>query len=97
MKRRALYVTGGLIALAVLFQLFFRYQYIHTMGVRITRIDRLTGASCELPCEPETWAPVPTQSSSGAIRWGTVAQPTPTSAVDDFIHKHLNSPAPKRP
>jgi len=39
------------IVAALSFQFFFRYTYIHTIGANVTRIDRLTGASCDLPCE----------------------------------------------
>ena len=77
--KRLLYGVGTLIVVAVIFQLFFRYQYIHTVGIRITRIDRLTGASCELPCMPKVWDN-PTAVGTGLINRGAVGHPTPRSA-----------------
>ncbi len=62
MDRRFAWAAGGLgIALAVLaaFQLFLRYEYV-SGGDRVTRIDRLTGASCQLPCTPAPPTPKPT-------------------------------------
>jgi len=41
------YVAGGLIGLALLFQLFFRYQYLTADGVT-WRIDRLTQQTCRV-------------------------------------------------
>jgi hypothetical protein len=38
------------VLVAVLFQLSFRYSYVHTIGTQVARIDRLTGASCVMPC-----------------------------------------------
>ncbi len=40
----------GVVLSAAIFQLFFRYEYIHTMGNWVIRVDRLTGATCYLPC-----------------------------------------------
>jgi hypothetical protein len=50
--KRGLYIVGGLIAVAVIFQLFFRYQYIHQLDLLVLRIDRLTGQSCVLGGDP---------------------------------------------
>lgn len=49
MTRKILLALGALLAAIVLFQCFLRYQYVGA-GARVTRIDRLTGASCILPC-----------------------------------------------
>jgi len=49
MNQRYIYWISGALALALVFQLFFRYQYLHS-GVVILRVDRLTGASCTMPC-----------------------------------------------
>jgi hypothetical protein len=43
------YIIGGTVAAMILFQLFFRYQYLHLAGARVMRIDRLTGRSCYEP------------------------------------------------
>jgi hypothetical protein len=79
-----LYVAGGLIVAVVVVQLFLRYQYIHTIGVRITRIDRLTGASCELPCEAVAFTPASTNTI--APDSPPIPSPTRTSAVDALLH-----------
>ena len=41
------------------FQVFLRYQYVQA-GDHVTRIDRVTGASCQLPCTPPPPTPAPT-------------------------------------
>jgi len=43
----ALYGAGALIAVLVVFQLFFRYQYIETDGV-LWRVDRITQQTCRI-------------------------------------------------
>jgi hypothetical protein len=43
----ALIAAGGVIALLLMFQLFFRYQYMEANGVT-WRIDRLTQQTCQL-------------------------------------------------
>lgn len=63
MKRLA-YAIAGLLVAAVIFQLFLRYQYIAANDGGIARIDRLTGASCYLPCKPtptpgDPWKGIP--------------------------------------
>lgn len=47
MRLKAGYALMMLIALWVLFQVFFRYQYVST-GNWVWRIDRLTGTRCEV-------------------------------------------------
>lgn len=54
----AAYIVGGLLITALLFQLFFRYQYLDANGVT-WRIDRLTQQTCkvgigEAQCAPST-------------------------------------------
>ena len=67
---RALGVAGGLIVLAAVFQLFFRYEYLGS-GRALMRIDRVTGGSCFMPCRP---TPPPSPSP---------AQSPPNYAADD--------------
>jgi hypothetical protein len=62
------YGAAGLALVAAVFQFFFRYEYIHTAGVRITRIDRVTGQSCQLPCAPATPRPTPIPSYDDLLR-----------------------------
>ncbi len=56
-KRRTqrLDFTLGAVALLIValgaFQLFGRYQYVHTTGTKVVRIDRITGQNCVLPCQ----------------------------------------------
>jgi hypothetical protein len=59
-KRRLVFIGLAAVAIILVFQFFFRYQYIHTVGIEVLRVDRLTGASCVLPCLPPTPTPVPT-------------------------------------
>ena len=66
----AMRVVGALIVVAAGFQLFFRYAYIGS-GPIVIRIDRVTGASCFMPCRP-TPAPSPSPAPS-----------PPTYAEDD--------------
>lgn len=68
MGRRVAAIASGVIALALLFQLFFRYQYIHTVGNAVMRVDRVTGATCYLPCLPPTPVPKETPTESPAVR-----------------------------
>ncbi len=46
--------TLGAIALLIvalaIFQFFLRYAYVHTVGNKVVRIDRVSGQSCVLPC-----------------------------------------------
>lgn len=56
-EQRGWYVFGGLVVLALVFQFFFRYQYVH-VGTRIMRIDRLSSGSCYMPCTEPTETPV---------------------------------------
>jgi len=58
-NRRTGYTIGGLVAVALLFQFFFRYQYEHLAGGQVMRIDRVTGSSCYMPCIPPTPGPTP--------------------------------------
>ena len=42
-----LYALGGVLAVALIFQLFFRYQYIENQGT-LWRVDRLTQQMCQV-------------------------------------------------
>lgn len=79
--RRVGYIVAGLVIAGLLFQLFFRYQYVHLTGTTVMRIDRLSGSSCNLPCEAPQPPPVQTEwgkalANSGG--WTTVATPWPS-------------------
>jgi len=65
-NKRIWYITGGIVATILVFQLFFRFQYEHLIGLRVMRIDRLTGASCYLPClaTPSPAPPTPMPSNA---------------------------------
>lgn len=49
MNGRAVSIVLGVVCAALMFQFFFRYQYIKE-GAVVMRVDRVTGASCALPC-----------------------------------------------
>jgi len=58
----------GTVALfgAICFQLFFRYQYI-SVGHAISKVDRVTGQACYLPCPVSTKSPGKTQVDADII------------------------------
>jgi hypothetical protein len=71
----ALYVLGGVIALLLVFQFFFRYQYMEANG-KTWRIDRLTQQTCQLDigharCEPGGSAQVTRVSTSTSTSTST--------------------------
>ncbi len=55
--RKPAWFAAGAVFTVLVFQLFFRFDYVHVAGARVMRIDRLSGASCDIPCIP---APRPT-------------------------------------
>ena len=57
---RVWYVVGGIVALGLIFQIFFRFEYVHQSTGFTFRIDRLTQASCVMPCIPAPPTPKPT-------------------------------------
>lgn len=57
MTRNAWYAIGGVCLAALVFQVFFHYQYVQLGQGTIMRINRLTGSSCYMPCNP---SPAPT-------------------------------------
>lgn len=60
-------LIGGLVLAAIVaFQLFFRYQYEARSGFVLSRIDRLTGEVCVLPCIPPSPTPAPTAEDYAA-------------------------------
>lgn len=46
-----------LILAGVVFQLFLRYTYVHTLGNTVVRVDRISGESCALPCDENGYGP----------------------------------------
>jgi hypothetical protein len=54
-RTRALVISTVIIIIVVVFQLFFRYQYVGS-GRDLMRVDRLTEASCFMPCALPTRA-----------------------------------------
>ena len=73
--RRAGYGIAILLGLAAIFQLFFRYEYLAGGGVIFLRVDRLTLASCFMPCDR-----VRAVSQSSLI----APLPSPTPVIDIF-------------
>jgi len=67
------YLIGSILLMALLFQLFFRYQYVSANGLT-WRVDRLTQKTCRLsigqmPCATST--PSATVSTSTSISTST--------------------------
>jgi hypothetical protein len=74
-NRRGLYIFGAVVLAGAVFQLFFRYEYIHLSGAGVMRVDRLTKASCVLPCtEDPTPEPTPSEANSSSERINTDAK-----------------------
>jgi hypothetical protein len=48
MRQKLFYAVAILLSVGLIFQFCVRYQYIHTAGQAIWRIDRLTGNSCRV-------------------------------------------------
>lgn len=46
------YIAASFAVATLAYQLAFRYQFIHLMGVRVMRVDHLTGRTCEVTSNP---------------------------------------------
>lgn len=53
LKKMGSYVIVAMLLLAVIFQVFFRYEYLAVYGEGVVRVDRLTGKTCV------AWPPKP--------------------------------------
>jgi hypothetical protein len=103
MKSNVVWIIAGVVGLLVLVQ-FFRYDYIHTTGQVIVRVDRLTGTSCLVPCQPVESTPLKPLIRT-AITIGPGARPfgekagcrSEVFAGDSFgvINVMSNGPLPK--
>ena len=49
-KSLILYALAGLLAVTLVFQSFFRYEYVTTRSGHVIRIDRLKATACVMPC-----------------------------------------------
>jgi len=89
-KPQAFYALGGLVLVALAFQFFFRYEYVHLAGGHVMRIDRVTSTSCNMPCSPAPAATSP-DSDAAVADYGrqsddedqeaiSIAQATPTAS-----------------
>ena len=97
------WIALGIVAVALIFQLFFRYQYF-SEGYGLYRIDRLTGQGCRFPnqCYPPP-APTPTPVSTPTfdpssarevrpiIHTGLPPIPTPTALQTDPFRCNLTA------
>ena len=70
MRSQLLWAAFAILALVVLVQLF-RYDYVHTTGQIVMRVDRLTGASCSMPCQPIESGPVDDRRATVSIGLGS--------------------------
>lgn len=64
---RAFYIVCSGLLLGAIFSIIFRYQYIHTSGLAVMRIDRLLGMSCYMPCLSKASVTRTPQSASPAF------------------------------
>ena len=46
-----------LLVAGIVFQFFLRYAYVHTSGTTVVRVDRVSGDSCQLPCDESGYGP----------------------------------------
>lgn len=75
--------TAGIaVGIAAVFQLFFRFEYIHAAGGLIYRVDRLGATTCESApldrCNGATWPPQRLAAPIPAVTLPT-APPIPTA------------------
>lgn len=99
-QRIGLWIVA-LIGLALIFQLFFRYQYL-ARGDYIVRIDRLTLASCYLPCRqtpeqlPLAVTPLaPSPTPKDPLLEGITYTPSPNPLFEGL--NNTPSPEPQNP
>lgn len=90
---RTVYFLVGAILVLLVFQFYLRYQYVHTVGARITRIDRVTGQSCELPCEE--YVGTNAQRSVDAVR-AVLPTATPRPSREEMIDRAVEASTPSR-
>ena len=71
----ALVILLFVVLAGIVFQVFLRYTYVHTVGNTVVRVDRVSGESCALPCDENGYGP------------RTVAYvPPPTPAPEKVCH-----------
>jgi hypothetical protein len=79
----AFYAVGAAIVAALVFQFFFRYQYVEKQGV-LWRVDRLTQQTCRLStAQPGCAAASPSTSLSTSTALSTS---TSTSVTVKILH-----------
>lgn len=78
MPLKAVYALATLVVIWMLFQVFFRYQYV-SAGNIVWRIDRLTGASCWVQACDYYWAfgPRPVSGSPPGFVPDSQSSPAP--------------------
>lgn len=84
----------GAIAAILIFQFFFRYQYVN-QGTALLRIDRVTGSSCYLPCLPPTPTPRPTPKPKPTVEDISIGNSRAITMVQSRsdVPYHLNGDA----
>ncbi|MDQ2857222.1 MAG: hypothetical protein M3R53_01050 [Candidatus Eremiobacteraeota bacterium] len=65
-----------IVLVGVVYQLFLRYTYVHTVGNTVVRVDRVSGAACTLPCA----------EGFGQGTTGGAYVPPPSPAPDKACH-----------
>lgn len=102
MRLKAAYALAALALVWLLFQVFFRYQYVRGGPLIIWRIDRLTGVSCRVDDCDYYWSLGPRKSqavdfdspSTAAPAWTFGTPQASTSAPPGFS---TSSPPPSVP
>ena len=84
-----LYGAGGLLAAALVFQLFFRYQYLENGGV-LWRVDRLNQQMCQVSIGAARCAPI--SPSISPVTSLSTSVSTSTSTSTDLKLKRRHKP-----
>ena len=74
--RTAWYVFVALVVVVLLFELFFRYRYVHA-GNQLWRIDRLTERACLVQVGEAMCSPPPASRAARARYNPYLFEPTP--------------------
>jgi hypothetical protein len=87
MNQNRPWLIGGSFALVALFLLlfFYRYQYVQN-GISVTRVDRLTGAQCVMPCLAPT--PGPTAPAQDLQTQRAIAMVRARSDAIALVYSH---------
>ena len=88
--RWAIYGAGAFVAVALIFQLFFRYEFIQNQGT-LWRVDRLTQQTCQVSIGQADCTP---GSDSGSPASG--GGPSTSTSTSTSLSTSVNLKLPKK-